>query len=118
MKFTNSVSIMSKEEKTNLGHATVTYEEIVESLEDFAIFTIDKENKITSWNAGSERLLGYTEKEAIGKPVTIIFVEEDILNNVPIKETEIALKEGRSIDERWHLKKIRASSLHSALHFH
>ena len=48
MKFANSVSIMLKEEKTNLGHATVIYEEIVESLEDFAIFTIDKENKITS----------------------------------------------------------------------
>ena len=96
---------MLREEKTNLGHAPVTYEEIVESLEDFVIFTIDKENKITSWNAGSERLLGYTEKEVIGKPVTIIFVEEDILNNVSVKETEIALKEGRSIDERWHLKK-------------
>ncbi len=47
---------------------------ILESAKDYAIFTLDKAGKLTNWNAGAERLLGYTKEEAIGQPGKIIFI--------------------------------------------
>lgn len=81
------------------------FKQILESIEDYAVFTSDVEGKITSWNTGAERVLGYTEKEILGKSADIIFTPGDIKNDVPAREAAEALAKGRGVDERYHQRK-------------
>ncbi len=78
---------------------------VVQSLEDYAIFTTDKYGIISSWNRGAQKVLGYREEEVIGKNARLLFTKEDIKNKIPEKELRRAIKEGKSLDQRWHLKK-------------
>lgn len=81
------------------------YSQIIDSLQDYSIFTIDKELNINSWNSGAANIFQYDTDEIIGKPFETIFTEEDKENGVPQEEINLALKEGRSVDIRWHLCK-------------
>jgi two-component system CheB/CheR fusion protein len=78
---------------------------LIESATDYAIFTTTPESLIKTWNAGAERIFGYTEKEIIGKSCSILFTDEDRSNGEPEKERQTALEKGRAEDERWHLRK-------------
>jgi PAS domain S-box-containing protein len=79
------------------------YELLIEELEDFAIFLIDPDGTITSWNPGVERFFGYREQEFIGKPFREIFTPEDRAAKADDEEMERARAKGRSSDVRWHL---------------
>lgn len=78
---------------------------IVESATEYAIITFDGEGRITSWNPGAERVLGYGEEEAIGQHGEIFFTAEDRERGVPEIEMTRAREYGRSSDERWHIRK-------------
>jgi PAS domain S-box-containing protein len=81
------------------------FRQILESIEDYAVFTTDVSGNITSWNTGAENVLGFTEEEVLGKSAHIIFTEEDIKNGTPEREAAEALAKGRGIDERYHRRK-------------
>jgi PAS domain S-box-containing protein len=81
------------------------YRLIVDSARDFAIFTIDLEGNITSWNRGAKRILGFSHAQAIGMSGEEIFTPEDRAKNAPEKEIATARRRGRAEDERWHLRK-------------
>ncbi len=81
------------------------YSQIIDSLQDYSIFTLDKEFIINSWSSGSTKIFGYEMDEIIGESFDIIFTEEDVKSGVPRKEIELALKEGRATDNRWHITK-------------
>jgi two-component system, chemotaxis family, CheB/CheR fusion protein len=78
---------------------------VVESATDYAIFTLDKDNKVTSWNPGAERIFGWTEAEILGKSGVILFTPEDREKGVPEQELNTARRTGRAEDERWHLRR-------------
>jgi PAS domain S-box-containing protein len=80
----------------------------VENVRDYAIFMTDADGMIVSWNAGVERLLGYSEEEFIGKQLTTIYTPEDISSGAAAREIAAAREKGRSEDERWHLRKDRS----------
>ena len=84
------------------------YSQIIDSLQDYSIFTLDKEFNINSWSSGSAKIFGYETEEVIGEPFDIIFTEEDLKNGVPKREIETALNEGRATDNRWHIAKDRS----------
>ncbi len=84
------------------------YSQIIDSLQDYSIFTLDKELIINSWNSGSSTIFGYETEEVIGKHFDIIFTEEDKKNGVPKVEIDTALKEGRAVDNRWQICKDRS----------
>lgn len=86
---------------------TEFYSQIIDSLQDYSIFTLDKEFYINSWSSGSTKIFGYETDEVIGQPFDIIFTEEDLKSGVPIREIEAALAEGRATDNRWHIAKDR-----------
>lgn len=88
--------VLSKEELAAL---------LVENVEDYAIFGIDSSGRLTTWNPGVERILGYSQDEFIGQPSAFIFTPEDVENGVPQQELGKALNEGRAVDERWHIRK-------------
>ncbi|WP_291856380.1 PAS domain-containing sensor histidine kinase [Marinilabilia sp.] len=81
------------------------YSQIIDSLEDYSVLTLDNEFNINSWSSGSTTIFGYQAEEIIGKPYDIIFTEEDKKIGIPAKEIKTALKEGRATDNRWHLTK-------------
>ncbi|MBK8241952.1 MAG: PAS domain S-box protein [Saprospiraceae bacterium] len=81
------------------------YSQIIDSLQDYSIFTLDKEFIINSWSSGSTKIFGYETEEDIGEPFDLIFTDEDLKKGVPKKEIETALKEGRATDNRWHIAK-------------
>lgn len=81
------------------------YSQIIDSLQDYSIFTLDKEFNINSWSSGSTKIFGYETEEVIGESFDIIFTEEDLKSGIPKKEIETALKEGRATDNRWHIAK-------------
>ena len=75
---------------------------ILDSLQDYAIFTVDEELNINSWNSGANKIFQYGAEEILGKPFNIIFTKEDKENGIPEEEIEVALRDGRSNDVRWH----------------
>ena len=78
---------------------------LVDSVRDYALFQVDVNGIIQSWNSGAERLLGWTEEEAIGQDASIMFTPEDVAAAEPGGELEGARSNGRAEDERWHLRK-------------
>lgn len=78
---------------------------LVENAKDHAIFTMDLHARIKSWNVGAERLLGFSEREAIGLSAYVIFTPEDVAAGAPEREMLGALREGKAEDNRWHQRK-------------
>jgi PAS domain S-box-containing protein len=78
---------------------------LVKNLRDHSVFTLDTQGRITSWNREAERILRYTEAEAVGQHFSIIFTPEDQEAGVPAQELATATSEGRAEDERWHARK-------------
>jgi PAS domain S-box-containing protein len=78
---------------------------VLDSAADYAIFTTDLDRRVTSWNAGAERVLGWAEDEIVGRPADVIFTPEDRASGRPEREAATALAEGRAENERWHLRK-------------
>jgi PAS domain S-box-containing protein len=93
------------------------YKQVVESLEEYAVFTTDKLGDVSSWNKGAERLLGYSENEIIGKSAKVFFTEKDQEAHEPEKELENAWKNGKAIDERFHVRKDKSVFWGSGLVF-
>ena len=81
------------------------FKQVLDSIEDYAVFTTDKNGDINSWNTGAQRVLGYDETEIIGVNSAIFFTPEDIEAGEHIKENENAINNGRAIDERYHVCK-------------
>jgi diguanylate cyclase (GGDEF)-like protein/PAS domain S-box-containing protein len=71
---------------------------------DYAIIVTNDLGIVTIWNAGAERITGFLQKEIIGQSASIIFTEEDLVQQIPQKEFEIALR-GRCADHRWYMRK-------------
>ncbi|KQS72234.1 hypothetical protein ASG39_00105 [Rhizobium sp. Leaf371] len=78
---------------------------VFESAIDFAIFSLDAEGRVTSWNAGAERVLGYTEADILGQSGDVIFTPEDRTAGLPALERADARTQGRAEDERWQMRK-------------
>ena len=78
---------------------------MVESVRDYAIFSLDVEGQVSSWNSGAERLFGFGEAEVLGQPWALLFAEEDCDAGVPDTELASAALIGRVDDERWHVRK-------------
>ncbi|PQV63328.1 PAS/PAC sensor hybrid histidine kinase [Abditibacterium utsteinense] len=81
------------------------YAILVAEIRDFAIFLLDREGVIVSWNEGARLLFGYEKNEILGQKVDFLFVPEDRQNGVVEQELHKARTEGRAEDVRWHLRK-------------
>jgi PAS domain S-box-containing protein len=81
------------------------YRMAVESVQDYAIFALDPEGKVASWNPGAEHLLGYGKEEIFGRESANFFTPEDRERGVPPQELRTAAEKGRASDDRWHVRK-------------
>ncbi|HXW54709.1 MAG TPA: PAS domain S-box protein [Candidatus Cybelea sp.] len=78
---------------------------LVEAVQDYAIFLLDPEGNVTSWNMGAERIKGYKAFEIIGQHFSRFYPEEDVRAAKPARELDIARREGRVEDEGWRVRK-------------
>jgi PAS domain S-box-containing protein len=78
---------------------------LVESITDYAIFALDPDGHVTSWNAGAERIKGYAAAEVIGKHFSIFYPLADIRAGKPDDELRVAAADGRYEDEGWRIRK-------------
>jgi PAS domain S-box-containing protein len=78
---------------------------LVEGVKDYAIFMLDPFGNVASWNAGAQRIKGYTADEIIGRHFSTFYPEEDIRAGKCEMELEVAAREGRFEDENWRLRK-------------
>ncbi|HLL18672.1 MAG TPA: CheR family methyltransferase, partial [Rubrivivax sp.] len=77
----------------------------LESTKEFAIAVTDPNGIVLHWNAGAERVFGWTADEMVGRSLDIVFTDEDREQGVPRNERRIAAERGHADDERWHVRK-------------
>jgi PAS domain S-box-containing protein len=76
-----------------------------ESMTEYAVILTDPERKVTGWNTGAERLLGYSAEEIQGQSADVVFTPEDRARKSPEREATTAMEKGHAINERWHVRK-------------
>jgi PAS domain S-box-containing protein len=78
---------------------------LVEGVKDYAIFMLDPQGRVTSWNSGAQRIKGYKPTEIIGQHFSRFYSSEDIAAGKPQRELEVAAERGSFEDEGWRVKK-------------
>ena len=78
---------------------------IVESVHDYAIYMLDADGYVITWNAGGERIKGYTADEILGKHFSRFFIQEDIERGHPAQLMQLATARGRFEEEGWRVRK-------------
>ncbi|PYU92464.1 MAG: Fis family transcriptional regulator [Acidobacteria bacterium] len=78
---------------------------LVEGVKDCAIFMLDAEGRVASWNPGAERIKGYSAAEIIGQHFSRFYTPEDVKRGKPAEELKIAAAEGRFEEEGWRVRK-------------
>jgi PAS domain S-box-containing protein len=78
---------------------------LVQSVVDYAIFMLDPRGRVASWNAGAERIKGYSADEIIGKSFSRFYAPEDRKAGVPARVLETARREGKYEGEGWRVRK-------------
>jgi PAS domain S-box-containing protein len=78
---------------------------LVESVVDYAIFMLDTQGYVATWNPGAERIKGYTPQEIVGQHFSKFYPEEDIAAHKPERELDVARELGRVEDEGWRIRK-------------
>ncbi|MFT4070074.1 PAS domain S-box protein [Paraburkholderia sp.] len=84
---------------------SIDYSSLVQAIEDYAIFLLDASGHIVSWNAGAQKLKGYTEREIVGQHFSRFYTEEAVARGWPTYELEQAALTGRFEDEGWRVRK-------------
>ena len=78
---------------------------IVTGITDYAIFMLDPEGHVVSWNAGAQRIKGYRAEEILGRHFSQFYSKEDVALGKPADELRLAAQEGRCEDEGWRIRK-------------
>jgi PAS domain S-box-containing protein len=78
---------------------------LVQSVTDYAIYMLDREGRVSSWNAGAERFKGYTADEIMGQHFSRFYPDEERALDVPRIALETAAREGRFEAEGWRVRK-------------
>ncbi|MBD2017001.1 PAS domain S-box protein [Microcoleus sp. FACHB-53] len=90
---------------SSLRESEESYRLLVEGVEDYAIFRLDPQGYIVSWNSGAERIKGYKPAEILGHNYSILFTAEDIERHKPEQALLIAVREGHFVEDAWRRRK-------------
>jgi len=81
------------------------FRQYVQEVREYAIFMLDPEGHVASWNEGAERIKGYREKEALGLHISRFYLEEDQKLGIPANALHVAAAQGRFEQEGWRIRK-------------
>jgi PAS domain S-box-containing protein len=103
-KITRDLSERINAEAT-LKRSEEQFKLLIQSVTDYAIYMLDPQGLVSSWNPGAERIKGYSPQEIIGQHFSRFYTEEDRANNEPRRALETAEREGRYGKEGWRVRK-------------
>ncbi|PMS14951.1 hybrid sensor histidine kinase/response regulator [Trinickia dabaoshanensis] len=78
---------------------------LLESVQDYAIYLLDTDGCIVSWNSGAEKIKGYTAQEVLGQHFSMFYPPDDVANGTPEAELSAAARTGRVEEEGWRVRK-------------
>ena len=93
------------ERTDEIGRTELQFQQLVTSVSDYAIYMLDVNGNIVSWNTGAERIKGHTREEIIGKHFSVFYTEEDRAQGMPARALSVAGAEGKYEAEAWRVKK-------------
>jgi len=107
MLLANNAARMAEtnEALTQLRDSERNFRLLVQSVTDYAIYMLDPEGTVASWNAGAARIKGYSASEIVGRNYAEFFTPEDRQAGVPARALKIAGTEGRFESEGWRLRR-------------
>jgi PAS domain S-box-containing protein len=107
LKVISSISDITKHKEIEkaLSDSEQQIRLMYDSIRGHAIFMLDAEGRVMTWNTGAERLKGYTKEEIVGRHFSLFYPPEDIANGKPERELIVAAEEGRVEDEGWRKRK-------------
>ncbi|WP_323172945.1 PAS domain S-box protein [Natrialba sp. PRR66] len=88
-----------------IGESQEAFQSLVDAVEDYAIFRLDEDGYVTTWNRGAKRIKGYDRAEIIGNHFSTFYTAEDRETNVPERNLEAAMENGSVEDEGWRIRK-------------
>jgi formate hydrogenlyase transcriptional activator len=78
---------------------------LVEGVKEYAIFMLDPDGRVSTWNEGAARIKGYTAEEIVGQHFSRFYTQSDIASGKPERHLQVAAARGRAEDEGWRLRK-------------
>jgi two-component system, chemotaxis family, CheB/CheR fusion protein len=103
MTFIDITGRREAEEMLRAGEARMRL--VAASTKDYAIITLDQDGRVTSWNRGAERIFGYRESEVMERELDFLFTPEERERGAAADAIERARRDGRALNERWHVRK-------------
>lgn len=85
--------------------ASPRYDLLVHSIVDYAIYMLDRNGRVASWNLGAERILGYSADDVIGRPASLFYTAADRKASHPEHALAISARAGRHAEEGWRVRK-------------
>jgi PAS domain S-box-containing protein len=104
-EFNKRRSKPTRAEPVSVAEDAAIYQRLVREVRDYAIFMLDRNGIVQTWNPGAERLKGYSPEEIIGQHFSRFFTQEDIQAQKPERELQTALAQGRTEDEGWRVRR-------------
>jgi PAS domain S-box-containing protein len=98
-------SRISQERRARDAEHEQPFRILVSQVSDYAIYMLDLDGLISSWNIGAERLKGYAEREVLGRNFSVFYTQEDIASGKPTQALQRAIQDGRFEDEGWRVRK-------------
>ena len=99
------MTIEMAEDRAYTIDESVRYRALVDAITDYAVYMLDRDGVVTSWNPGAQRFKGYTPAEIIGQHFSRFYTEEDKARNLPARALETAEREGKFENEGWRVRK-------------
>lgn len=88
-----------------IGDSDELFRLLVDGIADYAIYILDPQGRVTTWNCGAQRIKGYSAEEIIGQHLSVFYASEAIDRGWPQYELEAATRDGRFEDEGWRVRK-------------
>jgi PAS domain S-box-containing protein len=91
--------------ETALDRSTEIFQFLVNAVQDYAIFALDPNGNVATWNVGAQRLKGYTSEEIIGAHFSRFYAPEDVVRDHPALTLKVAIQNGKFEEENWRVRK-------------
>ena len=86
-------------------HGDHRFELLVDAITDYAVYLLDEDGYVASWNRGAQRFKGYTPQEIIGQHFSVFYTPEDLATGLPARALKTAAEDGRFEQEGWRVRK-------------
>jgi PAS domain S-box-containing protein len=94
-----------KRQEEALRRSEEQFRLLMESVQDYAIYMLDPQGRVLTWNAGARAIKGYAAEEVVGRHFSIFFTAPDLAAGVPARELDAAHRDGRAETEGWRVRK-------------